>query len=186
MNINDFKIAVSLAIILVSFTACFNDSEKSSYKKIKNIDEYNSLVGKKIEFNGLKFRQGDSNSIYRNKYKVIVLIGKHCPDCIKKLTKWDNFSNFFLNKYDIPLIVITYGQDSYYFDYFINKNNYSFITIYDSKNKKFIKSNSLSILEVEESALLSNNNKISIIGSFINSEQLKELLLSKIKRFENE
>jgi hypothetical protein len=44
----------------------------------------------------------------------------------------------------------------------------------------------LSILEVEESALLSNNNKISIIGSFINSEQLKELLLSKIKRFENE
>lgn len=122
-------------------------------------------------------------SIQNNNLKVITRINGNCYPCIYRLKEWKPFIEKLKYKYQIPFLIYVVTADSTIFAE-INKNeiHFDYPVIFDA-NDEFRKHNNLPQNSIFHTMLLSDSNKVILIGNPIGNLKLRNLYINQIDNY---
>ncbi len=176
------RILCFLSVVLL--IAC--DSQSNKNLKIEN--QINDFYGKSITFSDSlilivkdNIQTISKSNLLANNNKIVTIVNGSCPSCLNEIAQWLDFHKCLNEKTGIDnLYFILTNIDYSYFKKIYSQNiPFEFQIIIDEENI-FIHDNILYGLNISNTILLDNENKIKFIGDPIGNEEISNIYLSII------
>jgi len=176
-------------LLIVLFWSCVPNMKKDKVQYLdsiikETIGEELLLPEELILYEPFSNYSMDSCDISIASHKIYTHINVSCGSCLGEIKLWEELIPQF-EKLGVPIIMICVSDDEFIlFEYLCEENkfeNYSFPFFFD-KNDEYVK---LNIFMEEDNGfktvLTDKENNILLLGNPINSIEIKELFLEKVK-----
>jgi len=179
------KIIIFIGIVLIN--GCNQDEKRNKNVKIKDqlIDSYHKSIN--LPDSLVLFYDGDKRPIALSNYltenlKILSILGNDCQKCtVSELLFWDDFSMNYENIDKIELILV-YSGPNYYFTNVLSKEIGVQIPVLLDKSGIIQNQNTLFDDPLYRTVLLDKENRILLVGNFINNMKLKKLYFEEIDK----
>lgn len=176
-----------LFIVIVLFNGCNLNEER---KKVVGIEDTLSnsyqkkifLPDSLVFFYGGKKRKIATDEYFNKTVKVLSILGNDCSKCtVSELMYWDDLSRNYENIDSIQLILV-YSGPNYYFTDVLSEDIGIQIPVLLDESSTIQNNNRLFEDPLYRTVLLDKDNKILLIGSFLNNMNLRRLYFEEIEK----
>ena len=172
---------------IVLLNGCNLDEKRNKNEKIEDklINSYNKSIN--LPDSLILFYDGDmrpialSNHLNEN-LKILSILGNDCQKCtVSELLFWDDFSMNYENIDKIELILV-YSGPNYYFTNVLSEEIGVQIPILLDESGIIQNNNTLFVDPLYRTVLLDKDNRILLVGNFMNNMKLKSLYFEEIDK----
>lgn len=179
------KILIIIGIVLLN--GCNLNEERKKNVKIDDtlINSYHKKIY--IPDSLVLFYDSDKMKISLSKYlsenlKILSILGNDCQKCtVSELLFWDDFSMNYENIDDIQLIMV-YSGHNYYFTNVLSEEIGVQIPVLLDESGIIQNNNTLFDDPLYRTVLLDKDNRILLVGNFMNNMKLKRLYFEEIDK----
>ena len=159
--------------------SCEN-SQNSENRRIVN-----EWIGKEIVFPN-QDSENNVNKCNDDNLKIVTRINGNCYPCLVQLKLWKKLIEELKSKHTISFYIFIVANDYEIFESVNEKEiHFDYPVIYD-RNDEFYKKNRLPQRSYLQTMLLTDKNKVILIGNPVVNDVLKDLYIEQIKKYHNE